>query len=39
MKKKKKSVRGECDFLMLLQTMANKWYKRLQKISTKSFWV
>ena len=36
--KKKKSVRGECDFLMLLQTMANKWYKRLQKISTKSFW-
>ena len=32
-----KIVRDQCDSLMLLQTVANKWYKRLLKTSTKSF--
>ena len=37
--KQKTSVSGQCDSLMLLQTMANKWYKRLLNASWKSFWI
>ena len=33
-----KTVRGQCGSLMLLQTMTNKWYKKLLKASTLSFW-
>ena len=35
--KKKKTERGQCDSLMVLQTMAGKCYKRLLKTSIKSF--
>ena len=36
MKMNKKIERGQCNYLMLLQNMASKWYKTLLKASSKS---